>query len=755
MQSKVCKLGNTSTVHVGRRSKIYSAEGVRARFGSDLPSVPIVRGAEERSATNEPQYFVLIEELPMLFAIGHTKLEQIVSNEDFWIPSANIIASYQPQILRPVSNSVKINKKIWNFNQTQVRVAVDLKDPREFSLELRMAGIFEPEQKTILRGSGFLHEQNTGALAGSIESFRSANGPGSSDMLCLQTPCLFFEAAITLNQEKISCKRLLWSSSHHSNQLHYAAIALDSGSSLLLSILVAPPAYPFLDHHQRLAIHLKRVSFLTNLEAEAEYHRYCSSEFYDNLFSKPILHRAENNYRFNLSCPSKKFQQSIRSNKLDSADGLAVQHDTLRTHKGSATKTQDFLYGLSSDRPQQLFSSDILEPVEEFDDSQSPQKKLELSQQSNATINITKKLQKTLNQASLEQELAILTERKLFSKKEIELLKQVLFGVNHLRSVCNSKTDCMVLQEAFRKLEPDTQPNIIDEIFELGIESMAEVSCSIYGNFLMQIVISKLSSEQRIVMLYSLVPKFELIACHPKGIFCLQFFIEQLQSSKEIDVLLQCIIPSITRTVKNPQAGFVFKKAVQSLDEAFSFRLWQLLRRNLADICCDKYGICVVKFIISKFEKSFDCFKVVTKDFNKMMNKCKLNSHFNFGVQHLIEVVNKQGWVLEEMEEMIASYFCEENRLKIRSVSVAHTVVLILSYHRKSFIDSLLNHQWTSQFSKPLTPQETRIFKKVEDSNPKLKPYVKILKMAANIQNKMAYETTGPYHQLSQGFANL
>ncbi len=765
MQSKICELEHTSTIHVGRRSTILSAEGVRARFGGDLPSIPVVRCAEERSVTNGPVYYVLIDELPMLFAVGIAKAEQVVSDEDFWIPVADFLASYQPLRLRPVTNSVKNCKNFWDVNQSPVGEVASCS--KEFSVELRMVGIFEPEHEKVLRGSGWLQEQDTGVSAGSFQCSRPADGPDSSQALCLPTPCVFFDAVVSLRQKKKSCKRMLWCSfDNNQDKNQFAVIPLDSDCCLLLSFFIAQQTSP--KQVQRLELHLEQVSLFSNLETAVEYQRFCSTEFYDQLFSKPIVYRAEKNYRFNLSCPYTVFQMSIGMSKSGSADTTPVQqlrplptqrrsfqHHNMRTLTDTATNTRDCQPNMSPDHLQQLDSSDKFDPADDNHHSLNHQALCIKRKEPVNAFNFEKMLIKTEEQTSLEQELAKLSKRKVLNKKEVELLDQVLSGSNSLKSVSSSKSDCMVLQEALRKLEPLRQPQIIKQILELAVGSMSVVSCSIYGNFMMQIMISKLSTEQRIKLLYSIMPTFEQIACHPKGIFCLQHLIEQLQTPQEVDILLQCITPSVNRTVKNPQAGFVYKKAVQVLDENFSSRLWQLIRRNLADVCCDKYGICVVKFLISKFEKNFDKFKMIAKDFNKIVFKCKLNSHFNFGVQHLIEVVNKEGWETDEMEGMLSSYFFEENRLKIRSVSVAHTIVLILSYHRKTFIDNLLKNYPTAQTTRPLTPQESRIFRSLEEGYQNLRPYVSLLKMMTKLQPSVTTSPADPPNPQIRGFSHL
>ena len=760
MQSIIHQLEHTRTVHIGRRSTILSAEGVAARFGSGLPSVPIVRCAEQSSVSAGPLFYVLIKELPMVFVIGLSKLEQIISNEDFWVPSANILDSYQPQIIRPISNSVRNTKIFWHLSQKPVEG--EFQNSKEFSMELRVAGIFEPEQETVLKSAGILQRQDTGVFAGSIHYSRPANGSENPVALYLHTPCVLFDATVSFKREKKSCKRMLWCNlANQPNQLHYTVIALDSDSCLLLSFLFAPLSSPV--HLESPTLRLERVNLFTNLETAEEYQKYSSNEFYDKLFSKPILLKEEKNYRYNITRPSKILQQHIGSNMFKSAAGSPVQappsatnlqYHSLQTHTGLASKFRGRLGEHSPDRQRKLESLNSFHQDSEDNKPHLSQAVVQKGADPLQTFKFDKKFQPKEDQASFSQELAILSKRKVLDPRELDLLEQVISGVSPIKSVSNSKNDCMVLQEALRKLGPRSQPRIIDAIFRLSVESVSEVSCSIYGNFLMQIMISKLSSDQRIQMLRCLLPAFEQIVCHPKGIFCLQFLIEQMQLPLEKDILLQCITPSVSRTVKDPQAGFVYKKAVQLLDEGFSYRLWQLIRRNLADACCDKYGICVVKFIITKFETSFDFFKMIAQDFIKIINKSKLNSHFNFGVQHLIEVVNKQGWVLEEVEGILASYFSEDNRIKIRSVSVAHSIVLILSYHRKAFIDNLLKQHWANLFGRPLTPQESRIFKSVQDSSPDLKPYVKMIKMMSKRQHSIPPQQFERSPQLPPSFAH-
>lgn len=214
-----------------------------------------------------------------------------------------------------------------------------------------------------------------------------------------------------------------------------------------------------------------------------------------------------------------------------------------------------------------------------------------------------------------------------------------------------------------------------------------------------------------------------------------------VESDDEQELFFQCLLYNIRDLAKNPEARFVFKKTVQTFKPEYARRIFENIKPIFLEIACDKYGICVIKFLIKQFETDRLFIEDIAAEFMKTISKGKANSHFNFGLHHLLEVVNLNRWQIEEVESLIKFFFYRETRARIRSRAVAQTVLYSLDYFRSEFVDNFIIPKVGRVFSCPLNEQESELLTSIARSDKGLAVLVRRLRHHLETQQEGSLES--------------
>jgi hypothetical protein len=273
---------------------------------------------------------------------------------------------------------------------------------------------------------------------------------------------------------------------------------------------------------------------------------------------------------------------------------------------------------------------------------------------------------------------------------------------------------CLDLQNQVKELDRDIDSAIINRLFRSILPNLVSIACGVYGNFLVQILITKLAPAQRRMFLVSYSKELANLCLDTKGIFCVQTLVDQLSSDEEFRQFLKLIEDHLALLIKDNQAGFVLKKVIQTFSTGYIQQLLELIRPRFLEFASDKYGICVIKFIIKRFEGDVNLFEDVTADFLMHTKKGKQNSHFNFGLQHLIDAANQKRWKLKELEDVMICFMSGSHKTKVRSKAVVQTVKLIYNYHDRNFIETLIKPHVILQFEYPLTTNEVDLLQEAK-----------------------------------------
>ena len=284
--------------------------------------------------------------------------------------------------------------------------------------------------------------------------------------------------------------------------------------------------------------------------------------------------------------------------------------------------------------------------------------------------------------------------------------ESILISSEAMLEASTDRILCIELQSLVKQLDPQEDTLVIDRLFRSILPNLEAIACGVYGNFLIQILITKLNASQRKQFLKSHSKELANLCLDTKGIFCVQTLVDNLAGDDEHVLFLRLIEENLALLVKDNQAGFVLKKAIQTFSIRYIQRLLEMIRPKFLEFASDKYGICVIKFIIRRFESELNLFREIVHDFLNYTKKGKQNSHFNFGLQHLIESANQKTWKIRELEELMVSFMAGDHKIKVRSKAVVQTIKLIYNYHDKNFVEKSIKLHVMLQFEHPLTVNE-------------------------------------------------
>lgn len=268
---------------------------------------------------------------------------------------------------------------------------------------------------------------------------------------------------------------------------------------------------------------------------------------------------------------------------------------------------------------------------------------------------------------------------------------------------------CSVLQDSVACLDPSLDKPILQRLLQLLSPRLFQVATAKYGNFFLQMVFEKLDSDLLAELVVGPVSRdFARLCKDPRAIFPMQKLVQLCLSSQECqNHILSMVEKDFPTLWGNHYAGFVLKKIILQFDSEAADRIFFLLREKFFNVICDKYGICLIKFLITRTEQntmerggstlseedekiSRSRMESIAEQFKINLKKGRNNSHYNYGLTHILEVIDKKKWTLNSIENLIADYLSEPDRLALGSKAVSDTLQKMGKYHNKSFCASFV-----------------------------------------------------------------
>lgn len=355
------------------------------------------------------------------------------------------------------------------------------------------------------------------------------------------------------------------------------------------------------------------------------------------------------------------------------------------------------------------------------------QRRQSLNPSKNKYRTVAKQLSKTKQPSSADVSIDQHTEEKV--SKHSALLG-VVGDSRKLLAQATQRETCFTLQQQAELLDPLSDRHLIAALIDTCLPHFVTLACDIYANFLVQIFFTISDGETASMVIEKVPNLISQLSRNKIGVFTIQTLISKLVTINQQTIFLSKIQEaSVFELSMNALATFMFKKLLITFPaERTGLLLLNCLKPNFLTVASDKHGICVIKLLLSALEKTQHGYLTVLHEFQQHLETGKLNSHFNFGIHHLLESAYSNGYCLSAVEELILSYLsATEGKLRLRSRSVLQTLLLFLRYPHKDFYNYKLLPAMALALNRQASPQELSLLHEVGLSYPEASERVKFV----------------------------
>lgn len=310
-----------------------------------------------------------------------------------------------------------------------------------------------------------------------------------------------------------------------------------------------------------------------------------------------------------------------------------------------------------------------------------------------------------------------------------EVIEMLLREPKQIFERASKKCSCLVLQQATEQLDPSQHVDTIRRLVDSVLPCFTTLSCDMYANFFVQLLVKKLDEHSKLRLLREVPGLVAALSTHKVGIFTIQKLLEQLTLPGEREEFFEQLIRSdCVSLAMKPLPLFMFKKMLQDFGPLYANRLLDVIRPVFLTVASDKHGICVIKLMLSTLEGTPRGFSLLLKEFLDNIAKGRSNSHFNFGIQHILQSAYSQAYYPESLNMLIENYLnVSQGRQRFRSRAIAETVLLLLQHPRREVLKNSIIPGLTRCWAGPATEQELQMLEEISRARPALATEVSVL----------------------------
>ncbi|CCF58935.1 hypothetical protein KAFR_0F03390 [Kazachstania africana CBS 2517] len=272
--------------------------------------------------------------------------------------------------------------------------------------------------------------------------------------------------------------------------------------------------------------------------------------------------------------------------------------------------------------------------------------------------------------------------------------------IGNIYSLCKDQHGCRFLQKQLDVLGKYAADAIFEETKDHTIELMTDS----FGNYLIQKLIERVTTEQRIEIAKIASPEFVDIALNSHGTRALQKLIECISTAEEANIIIEALKPAVVRLSMDLNGNHVVQKCLEKLEpKDFQF-IFDLAIGDCIDIATHRHGCCVLQRCLdhgTKEQTTSLCDQLLTN-----LDKLTLDPFGNYVVQYILtkeaekqdyeytyKIVNLLKPKLAELSLHKFGSNVIEKLLKTNVVSES-IIAELVKEDGKSDIESLLNDSY-------------------------------------------------------------
>ncbi|SCU92818.1 LAME_0F01618g1_1 [Lachancea meyersii CBS 8951] len=163
--------------------------------------------------------------------------------------------------------------------------------------------------------------------------------------------------------------------------------------------------------------------------------------------------------------------------------------------------------------------------------------------------------------------------------------------VGNILSLCKDQHGCRFLQ---RQLDIGG-PEAADVIFEETKSYVVELMTDSFGNYLIQKLLERVTSDQRLELVRSSAESFVYISLDPHGTRALQKLVECISSEEEAHLIVNSLRGSIVELSRDLNGNHVVQKCLQKLKPEDSQFIFDAATDACVKIATHRHGCCVLQ----------------------------------------------------------------------------------------------------------------------------------------------------------------
>lgn len=255
--------------------------------------------------------------------------------------------------------------------------------------------------------------------------------------------------------------------------------------------------------------------------------------------------------------------------------------------------------------------------------------------------------------------------------------------VGDIYSLCKDQHGCRYLQKVLEeKNESD-----IDMIFSETKSHTTELMTDLFGNYMCQKLLEKVSTDQRTVLVQNASPDLTKIALNQHGTRALQKMIEFAVSKEQVKIIVESLKGDVVRLIQDLNGNHVIQKCLNHLACEDSQFIIDTVSENCITVGTHRHGCCVLQRCIDhSSEKQRQ--QLITKIIENSFVLVK-DPFGNYVIQYVLDLS-----VMEYSEPLIRRFVghtCLLSMQKFSSNVIEKCLRIALPDTRKLLIEELMS----------------------------------------------------------------
>lgn len=249
-------------------------------------------------------------------------------------------------------------------------------------------------------------------------------------------------------------------------------------------------------------------------------------------------------------------------------------------------------------------------------------------------------------------------------------------------SICKDQHGCRYLQ----KVLDGQDEREIEMIFTEIKDHITELMTDLFGNYLCQKLLERVSSDQRTILVRNASPDLTKIALNQHGTRALQKMIEFSVAKEQVAIIVESLGSDVVRLIQDLNGNHVIQKCLNHLASEDSQFIIDAVSENCVTVGTHRHGCCVLQRCIdhsSEAQKRQLITKIIENSFVLVQDPFG-----NYVIQYVLEL-----GILEYSESLIHRFIghaCQLSMQKFSSNVIEKCLRIALPETKKVLIEELV-----------------------------------------------------------------